>query len=666
MLLYKNKYTTFLATGIIIAIIALVHSFSIFATTNRAINDTLMRHSFNPPVSEKLIIIEVEKHYLKQNDDIWLRLLKNLFAQQVKQIVFDFLPPAASADFYKLAAQSKKVIFGQRLLPNTNTIQAILNTLPKQATKTKIDLGLITEKNQEGVYRHQSRIIEIEDIEFASLEFAAAKQLFGTKISPLTSDYQVNFIGGIDRLPTLKLRSALAKNLVKELVMGKTAFVAVTDIEDMPHYFTPIATENGQLSKVLFHAFALDTLLSKRELQPLPEKIIYLLITAITLISLIFYSYIPFRTSVFIASCLSLVILSLCWFFLQRFFLQLPCIELLLTQWLSLWIINHHRLVEKQQLLEQSLFDLSLKLQQKIFSVNFHKTVDPWSPLIEMINQTLNLNRLIFLECPEKGHWLKEVKCFNCCIEDVNEKRRDYHRVPYTTAIEENKPILVEVPYLKANGEDELNYLAPLIFDNQLLGFWAFTIKPENLYFAENFTVVTQMYMSKIAETLYYYQVWQNRKQIQKNRIVNYFQLQVNKNSYEMLDKSMQLLEQRISKLYEVFDSFSYGTALYDLFGRVILVNNLLERLANSAQLPIHQLTLLAFVMQVTGFEAHKAQQILQQVIFSQETFSFPTVYFNKQGSYTLYIKALQLHKGVNSDIKATDTRLILCELIAT
>jgi hypothetical protein len=57
MLLYKNKYTTFLATGIIIAIIALVHFFSIFATTNRAINDTLMRHFFNPPVPQKIIII---------------------------------------------------------------------------------------------------------------------------------------------------------------------------------------------------------------------------------------------------------------------------------------------------------------------------------------------------------------------------------------------------------------------------------------------------------------------------------------------------------------------------------------------------------------------------------------------------------------------------------
>jgi hypothetical protein len=282
-----------------------------------------------------------------------------------------------------------------------------------------------------------------------------------------------------------------------------------------------------------------------------------------------------------------------------------------------------------------------------------------------MINQTLSLNRLIFLECPEKGHWLKEVKCFNCSVEDINEKRRDYHRVPYTTAIEENKPIVVDTPYLKANDEDEINYLAPLIFDKQLLGFWAFTIKPEKLCGVENFTVITQMYMLKIAETLYYYQVWQNRKQIQKNTIVNYFQLQVNKNSYQMLDKSMQLLEKRIAKLYEVFNNFSYGTALYDLFGRAILVNNLLERLSNSVQLPIYELSLLAFIVKVTGLEVNKAQQVLQKVIFSQETFSFSTVCFTEQGSYVLYIKALQLHKEINTDINATDTRLVLCELIA-
>lgn len=668
MLINQKIVTTFLAGGVVIILLSILHFFSVFTRCNHFINDSFMRYPIIPTQSEKLALIEIkvdDKNKLPKGDEIWLKLLNNLLAENPQQIVFNFLPSEVSENFYKRAIQSKKVIFGQRLFIKTDSIYTILHSLPKQVSRNKVDFGLIAEINQDGIYRSQNRLIKIDDIEFPSLEFAAAKQIFGKNASSLKNEYLINFSGGIERFVSIPLHSALATGVAKEYVENKTVFIVAPDLENVSHFFTPISESAGQLSAVHFHALALDTLLSNRELHPLSKSEIYGLITIITLSCLFIYHWFSLRISIFIAVNLSLLVIFISWILLQQFFVLLPITEILLIQWLTIWIINRHRFIQKQHLLEKSLFDLSLKLQEKIFSVNFHKIDNPWEQLISMLNQTLHLQRLIFLERPETGQWVKEVKCFNCELDDINERRRDYQRPPYTTAIEQNKPILVSMPYFKSDDKPELNYLAPLIFDNRLLGFWAFTIEPEKVFSEEIFIAVTKMYMLKIAETLYYYRVWKKRIQTENNKLSHYFQLQVNQNSYQMLNKSIDLLERRISKLYRVFDDFSYGSVLYDLFGQVILVNYPMETLSQSAKIAVHEITLLEFFMKLTGLNEITAQQILQEMIYSQESFSFPTTCFTHQGSYTLYIKSLSLHKFTDDETTKTETRLILCELIS-
>jgi len=665
MLINKKIITTFFAGGVVIILLSILHFFSVFASCNHFINDSFMRYPIMPTQSEKLALIEIkvdDNNKLPEGDKIWLKLLDNLLAENAQQIIFNFLPSNVSEKFYTRAIESKKVIFGQRLFIKTDSIYTILNSLPKQVSRNKVDFGLIAETNQEGVYRSQERLIKVDDIEFPSLEFAAAKQLFGKKARAFKNEYLINFSGGVGRFFSIPLHSALARGAVKEYVDNKTVFIAVPDLENVSHFFTPIAGSAGQLSAVYFHAFALDTLLSKRELHPLSETLVYSLIAVITLCCLFVYHWFSLRISIFIAVNLSLLAIFTSWILLQQFCFVLPITEILLIQWLTIWIINRHRFVQKQHLLEKSLFDLSLKLQEKIFPVDFQKVDNPWTQLISMLNQTLHLQRLIFLERPETGQWVTEVKCFNCALDDINERRRDYQRAPYTTAIEQNCPVLVDMPYFKTTDEPELNYLAPLIFDNRLLGFWAFTIEPDKVFSENTFIAITKMYMAKIAETLYYYRVWKKRIQAENNKFSHYFKLQVNHNSYQILNKSIALLEMRISKLYRVFDDFNYGSILYDLFGRVILVNHTMETLLQSAELAVHEITLLDFFIKVTGFDEIKAQQTLQQMIFSQESFSFPTVNFTHQGNYTLYIKALSVNK---EDIETLETRLILCELIS-
>lgn len=669
MLIYKNKYAILLAGIIVISIISTLHLFSIFTTTNQFINDVLSRYSFNTPVSEKVIIVEVDSSFIKQGDEIWITALKNLFDQKAKQVVFNFLPEQASNDFYKLAAQSKKVVFGYRSLNHLSSYP-LINTLPKSMAKNKVDWGFIMEISQQGVYRTQPMHLLINDeIELPSFEFIVAKQLLGNQAETFDATFQINFTGGVERLPVIKLRSLLSKGIVQEFVNGRTVFIAAPDLENGSHFFTPIVNQNGQLSAVLLHAFALDTLISHRVLQPLTEKTIYFLIATITLCSLCFYSLFSFRASGFIVSALSLFFLFLCWFLLHKYFLLLPVIEFLLASWLTVWIIDRYYLAQNQRSLEVLLFDLSLKLQKKVFSVNFDSTQDSWGQSIAMMNQTLNLNRLIFLERVSNSYWLKEVKCFNCNAHDINEKRRDYRRVPYITAVQENRPILLdELPYLKNTTVAELNYLAPLIFDNHLVGFWVFTIEADKVHSTEEFLALTQVYMSKIAESLYYYQAWQNRIKFEQNKLMNYFSLQINKEAYQMLNQSVRLLERRLLKLHEGFNRFTHAIVLYDLFGRAILINNSMESIAQAEQFSIYDISLLNFMVKLTGFDTDKTRHILQQIICNKLIFSLTVSNLSAQHHYILTVQLLNPMAKKDDLLLKDDNQMIeyqeiFCEL---
>ena len=97
-----------------------------------------------------------------------------------------------------------------------------------------------------------------------------------------------------------------------------------------------------------------------------------------------------------------------------------------------------------------------------------------------MINQSLNLKRMIFLERVPNDHRLKEIKAFECSIHDVVDLRRDYERTPYSTVIQEQKPLLQTKPYLLPLAVEDQQYLAPLMFAGDVLGFWAFTVASDS------------------------------------------------------------------------------------------------------------------------------------------------------------------------------------------
>ncbi|MDQ7089472.1 MAG: CHASE2 domain-containing protein [Methylococcales bacterium] len=667
----KNKYKAVIIALVIIACLLLANFFSLFKPVNYFFNDTLMRYTFGKSTSKKIVVLEAHKDYSLQGDETWLPLLKNLLAEDVLQVVFNFLPEQASKEFYQLAANSHKVVFARRFEHKGSHLnELVLQALPQTTAGLTLNLGLIQNKTHEsGVYRHQLDRIKLQHGDFPSMELITAQQVLKQDELLPKGQYAINFSGGLKRLPIIDIERVLQSGLVSELVAGRTVFIAVHDLEAINEYYTPISSTEGLIPAVFFHAFALDTLLSKRSLTPVHQAIVWLLIVAITIKSLFVFQWLSFRLSWLVSVSLSVVYVGVAWVLRHQFFFVLPLTELLLAQWLTLAWVWRYQLVQEKRFLDDMLFDLSLRLQEKVFPVSFYHSEAPWEQLIDMLNQTLDFKRLIFLERVEDEHRLKEISAFNCQIYDIDEVRRDYERAPYSTAINENRAILLEKNYFKKIDSNELEYLVPLIFAGKVLGFWAFTIDKSRMHGNSKFSLLIAAYTQQISEILHYRNEWKKHTQAEGNKLLSYLRIGTNDSSYKMISQSITLMDRRISELQEVFNNVVGSSILYDLFGRVLLVNKRMENVGAEANIPPYNLSMLEFVIKITQFDTPKAQHLLQQIIFDRKPMSLMVSCFDEKSSYMLHIKPLQTnqtHAVNNFSAEANVFQMVgvLCELV--
>jgi CHASE2 domain-containing sensor protein/signal transduction histidine kinase len=663
MVIYNKKYTTLIVGALIIVFIAACHFFALFDFLNGVTYDYLTRHGTDTTSSENVLLLDGERQFAQQDDTLWKPLLKNILANKPKQVVFNFLPAQVSADFYQIAAESGKVVFGRHLISDSPYSKPILEALPSAAQGKNITWGVVkAAASQNGVHRSQSRTVAVDKDIFPTLEGQAERSVTGAS---LASDYWVNFLGGTARIPKMQLSQATEGAAVAGLMAGRTVFVGVYGQNGLDTYFTPL-TASEEMPDVLFHALALDTLLSGRAILALPDGVLFGLIAAITFATLAFCQFLKLQQSLFVSLALSLAYLLACWFVLHSYERWMPFFDLLVAQWLAFAIAWRYRIVEEAQALNTTLYTLSVNLQEKAFPASFYHSQDPWAELIVMINQALNLNRMIFLERLGDQHRLKEIKAYNCTINDVVELRRDFERIPYSTAIQEQKPIVLGRHYLRPIGIEERQFLAPLIFAGDVLGFWAFTVEPGTIDSTPKFLALTQAFMTQISEILYYRQQWQNREAQGDGTFWAYLNFNSANKPYEMLGHSLALLDKRIAELQQVFNSLNSGGVLYDLFGRVLLLNKYMEDLARSEDLKLYNMTALDFIAAVTGYDMADVRQIMQKTIFDRETFAIPVADFKAGRDFILHIRPLKLPEIIRQapdPAPAFQLIGILCEL---
>ncbi len=595
-----------------------------------------------------VLLLEWDEKIVADKPEVYPRILTALAALGAEQVVFTFWPENAPSFFHDQAARQGNVLFGRPLLPDAEDPDVWkLAALPGVGAAS-IPWGVVHRPPVErGVARRQyatfpptlpllhqgggsrfslSPLVGEEQGSAEShlnLELAAARRRLADPSQLPADTYYVGFRGGPGSLPHVPLQDLLAERLVPELVQGRTVLVGKTTDLAASGFFTPFTPNGPPMSLLEFQGQALDSLLLDRAIQSLaPAPRLLLLILATSLSALLCHG-LDCRLALVVGALLlaaSVVVTVLSLVIACRW---LPLVGLVAGQVLCLFTVLGQKAIDAHKAARQLLLSVSASLPERTQPANFYHAPDPWPLVVNLVTQTLDLNRFLFLETVEGSWYLREAAACNGTALDLQERRRDYRRDPYQIALRVQGPVRLdpERRLFPAGGpHEEHHYLIPLVLAGKVLGFWALAVAPEHAVPPASFEPLLRDYARQIAEQLYH------RRFLAAEARRPWWRCLAQSGGeepHDALGRTVRQLERRVQRGDRVFAESSTPTIIYDLFGQVREVNAAMLAHLREVRLAA-DLRPGELVAALTGKGLPFARQCLRYVLHEKQGLALP------------------------------------------
>lgn len=469
-----------------------------------------------------------------------------------------------------------------------------------------------------GIYRtHQVDFVSSGN-KVASLPWALAL-LAVPDIKQPASPFMINFMGP-GRLPELSIEQALSGSLIPELVKGRVVLLGPGAQPDQARLATPVGDRHGAMSATRFQAYAVDSLVRDRMLlrMPLVFEIILFVVLCFLSVSVMArlgqraYWMLAFGAiATLVASILSLISLNV----------VLPLTALVGAQLFSFVAVSLGRQTASNDALELLLGEYGQKLKDRNLHSNFLETTEHWEQVVNLVDQTLDLSRILFLEREGDAHRVHEVISRNCRLDDISEGRRDYDREPFLSAISARSPVKLRTPFLTA-AEDEDQFLMALVFAGEVLGFWALSIKKDKHPERRQFVDAVHAFGDQVAELLYTRNNWQ--RHVEREERADPIQRAMREVRISQLTQAITASERRLQTFEDVFKSQSISMIVYDLFGQVIQLNRTMASVLADLDFPAYSRTALEFLVIVTGQSNDYCRGLLRLIVLGNQHITLP------------------------------------------
>ncbi|NQZ12560.1 MAG: hypothetical protein HRT35_35855, partial [Algicola sp.] len=463
-----------------------------------------------------------------------------------------------------------------------------------------------------------------------------------------TQKRYLNYFLDIATLPNLTLSQALGGSIVNELVAGKVVLIDLDYHQNQTPLFIPQSaisqTQAGNTAtQGQLQALAAHTLLTGSDIRQLPIAItLALLLVVYTSYFFVLQLLSPKGTFVF-GVVLSVLTYWLAMLVLVNWHVLLPVFELIVIQVFAVvYLLGIERLRKESSLLKMSA-ELNARLSKKVQPPSFYQSENPWDNLHALINQQLNLHRSIFLAKVPKDHRVVAIHALNCSIDDIQEMRRDYQRAPYSVAIATQKPIKLTKQYFDSVDESEIEYMCPLIFSGNVLGFWALTVMPDKDWHQGVFENNLIQFVRESTELLFHRNRYLKKSNQENALLRRIFSLQLAQAEHQSLDNSVSMLEKRFDSLQYVFDGMSTASTLYSLFGQIVHSNRQMEALVKQWQLPLYNLSAHDFLLKITLLDSAQIKQKLLQVTIHNVEVSLSITIENQPTDYILRVRPIDV-----------------------
>ena len=621
--------------------------------------------------SKEVTLIEIDREINPSHN--WSQFLDRIQQYEPKQIIFVSWPQYATRQFYQAATAYKNVIFGRQLRLDAADLHTWgLEPLPTTLSDPPPPYGLVaTPPVQWGAHRSQHAFFNIKGQRHPALEVLALQRLAKRRTAFPHHPYPLNFRGGAKRLPKVSLHRLLTHGMAPELIEGRYLLIGPNLPYATPRWRIPLHAHETDLSPLEYHGLALDTLLSGQMTLEFSKATKLTLIITLLSANLFLYQLTSIRLAFWLTISFITFYIMTGWLLFNYGSRFLPIPELALLQLGSFLLVFYEKSVTRERLLGSMLLHITAQTQERTATPSFLTSQAHWSQVVGMLSQMLDLSRLILLERIGSDHRVQEIIAWQCSFEDIYERRRDFHRHPYSTAINERRLLrLDDRPFLKTIPLSETQFLMPLIFSGEVYGFWVFGIESYKIHHIPQFEAVIEEFGSQIATLLYRRQQWMSRAQGEyRQRLHAYLQLEGGEQTYLNLAKSFTLMTHRLGRLEHILSHLSAATIAYNLFGNVAHVNKRMADLLRTTQLNPYHMNLLDLMVALCSIDETEARELLRRIAFEKAHLSLPTTLPNNPMRY--YILHLQpiIQDDTEifqhpEDIQPFHMTGILCELV--
>lgn len=571
-------------------------------------------------------------------------------------VVFTFSPPLSDAfpDSNELAA-------GLLVAVPPRAVAQSAPPWPLEADfqQRGIDTApLAVPRAEAGIHRSADLQLEGRNV----LAVAASQRLGAGSYSGSNTSVRVNFSGGRDWIPVVSLQRVLSGGLIPELVRGRVVLLGSVELSGAAGLYTPVHGDVDPVSLTEYQGYLLETLLNHNDVRSpsLPVTLLFLLLVAA--VSVVAYQRLSFVMSLRMTLVLVGLYALTGWLFLQFAALWIPLAELVLMQLLLFATLSRHRQLSSEDALQEVLADTRSWVRGHMLPEDFYESSQHWAQIITLVDQSLELERLIFLERVPAEHRVREVKALRCDIDDIDERRRDYERAPYSTAMEQGGPLQLHNAYLKTQTDtEEIQYLVPLIFAGDVVGFWAFGVAPQRLEQRDQFETVVRRFANQIAELLYHRQQWLRDQAAERGALARYLRLEGGASLNRQVTDAIKSAERRRELFDAVLRGLDTALVVYDLFGRVLTVNSAMEVLVQKHDLPVYDMTALDLLTRLTDMTRTQARQVLNHLVLQMQPMHMPVALTGDgKQNHLLVVKPLS---GEDAGAAAFDISGLMFEL---
>lgn len=575
-------------------------------------------------------VVLVEADFEQREQREWFELVERLKQFNPKNIGFLHRPAELSEEHLE-RLRGMGVVIGQTAAQASDD-NRVLTLPPSQSLNS---LGV-----------HWPRIVT-DGERYISTEAMVASGVEDTALAE--SPFLVDFRSGINYLPVIQAERVLRSDLTRDLVSGQVVLVGRRIDPTNPPLLTPLP-EEAHVSRLVYAGYTVDTLLRGQPLHTTQWWQNLLLSFAVLGAAALLHFRFGAKHSLGIAIGGIVIFLVAGWLALHLFGLVLPVAELIAFHLFLRYLLSRREQHLESATVRKLLRASSSRLHDRSLPSDFNESQDPWGQIILLTTQILSLDRAILLKREGSAKHLKEVKAYRCSIEDIDERRRDFERTPYSSALEEGGPIMLSKTFLKNPEPDSQQFLVPLEFNGQLLGFLSGEVAEKTLEDNPLFLSLLGNFSNRIGELLYQRKLWQARQSNEARRWQRMIQLNAVESEYESLGEVAQLFERRFSLLENVFNSLHTSTILYDLFGQVMQVNRKMEDLVKLSGLSVFNMTAADAIATLCDIPISKAREHLQHIALNNESLNFSANLPNVEGAFSLNVQPLR-----NAEIETAD-----------